>query len=251
MEEPGNLEMGNKSAFGQPSRSNIFWGSSTDFEYGVTGWWTTEIYVDNQATAGEGGVFAGTRFENRFRLTRRQHWINPVIYIEFENITEADKALLEVVGHDGEGDLTGLNSQTKHNHAHEAEFKLLLGSTARGWNISENFISEKNLGHEQWEFGYAVGVSRPLALEASPRRCNWCRENFALGAEMYGGLGEWNSFGLTDTSHYVAPVVAWTLASGLMLKASPGFGLTDSSLPFLMRVGVCYEIPQFFRRFRK
>ena len=31
----------------------------------------------------------------------QEHWINPVLYAEFENINSADKALLEVVGHDG------------------------------------------------------------------------------------------------------------------------------------------------------
>ncbi len=40
--------------------------------------------------------------------------------------------------------------------------KLILSSNFRDWNISENFIAEKNFAHEPWEFGYAVGASRPL-----------------------------------------------------------------------------------------
>ena len=41
----------------------------------------------------------------------REHRINPVLYVEFENISGADKALLEVVGHDGQADLAGPNDE--------------------------------------------------------------------------------------------------------------------------------------------
>ncbi len=84
--------------------------------------------------------------------------------------------------------------------------KLILSSNAKGWNFSENFITEKNLQtSEGFEFGYALAASRPLTLRAGARECVFCRENFAAGAEMYGGLGTTDSFGLKDTSHYVAP----------------------------------------------
>ena len=88
------------------------------------------------------------------------------------------------------------------------ELKLILSSNFKGWNVAENMIAEKNIAGEPWEFGYAVAMSRPLSLVASPNACRFCRENFALGAEMYGGLGDRYSFGLHDTSHYLAPTVA-------------------------------------------
>ncbi len=160
-----------------------------ELEYGVTAWWTTEFYIDSQHTFGDGSVFTGTRWENRFRPLMREHWINPVLYVEFENITDADKTLKEVVGTDTQFDAADPNSEANRSHAHEIETKLILSSDYKGWNFSENFIGEKNLGHEPWEFGYALGVSRPLRLEATPRPCNFCRENMILGAEMYGGLG--------------------------------------------------------------
>jgi hypothetical protein len=250
MEEPGNLEVENKSATGNPA-TNRFWGSSTELEYGVTGWWTSEFYLDQQYTGGEGGVFAGDRWENRFRLSRRHHWIDPVLYAEFENTTDADKSLLEVVGHDASSDLTEPNFEAVRHHAHEVELKVLLGSYTHGWNLSENLIAEKNMGHEAWEFGYALGLSRRLSMVASPHECGFCRENLSAGVEMYGGLGDWTSFGLHQTSHYVAPVLAWDLPSGLTFKASTAFGVTQASLPLLVRLGVSYEIPQIARLFRR
>ena len=247
MEEPGNLEISTKNITGKPGDGNRFLGSALEFEYGLKGWWTTEVYVDGQATGGESTLFTGYRWENRFRLLPREHWINPVLYVEFENINGADKALLEVVGTDGEEDLTGPNSEARVEKKREIEVKLILGSYYRGWTIAKNFIAEKNVAHEPFEFGYAVGISRPLALAARPDRCNFCAENFQAGVELYGGLGTHADFGLTETSHYLAPTVAWTLANGIRFSASPSIGLTDTSTRFLLRFGVSYEIEQFGR----
>src|SRR5579864_9085869 len=86
MEEPGNLELTTKNVTGKPENGNLFLGSAMEFEYGVKGWWTSELYLDGQATKSESTVFTGYRWENRFRLLLHEHWINPVLYLEFENI---------------------------------------------------------------------------------------------------------------------------------------------------------------------
>ena len=250
MEEPGNLEIATKNATGKPEGGNRFLGSSTELEYGLKGWWTTEWYLDGQATGGESILFTGYRWENRFRLLPREHWINPVLYLEFENINGADKSLLEIVNHDGRDDLATPNSDARLEKKRELEAKLILGSYVKGWTIAENFIAEKNVRHEPYEFGYAVGVSRPLALAAKPEVCNLCAENIQVGLEMYGGLGTHADFGLRETAHYLAPTAAWTLANGATFQVSPTFGLTETSARFLVRFGVSYEIAQFGRTMR-
>lgn len=250
MEEPGNLEFATKNVTGKPGGGSRFLGASTELEYGVRGWWTAEFYLDGQATAGETTLFTGYRIENRFRLLPREHWINPVLYVEFENINGADRALLEVVGHDGKADIAEDTGDARFEKKRELEAKLILSSHFKGWTIAENFIVEKNVRHAPFEFGYAAGVSRPLALAARPDRCSLCPENFQVGVEMYGGLGTHESFGLTETSHYVAPTVAWTLASGTTFKVSPGFGVTGTSAGFLLRFGVSYEVAQIGRAAR-
>jgi hypothetical protein len=251
MEEPGNLEITSKNLTGKPQDGNRFLGSALEFEYGAKGWWTTELYLDGQATATESTIFTGYRWENRFRLIPREHWINPVLYVEFENINGADKALLEVVGNDGVEALTAPNAESREEKKREIEAKLILGSYFKGWTLAENFIAEKNVKHEPFEFGYTVGISRPLALAARPETCNLCPENFEAGVEMYGGLGIHSSFGLRDTSHYVAPTVAWTLSNGLRFSASPSLGITDTSAKFLLRFAVSYEISQVGRLFHR
>ena len=246
LEEPGNLEVEYFSTFGTQRGGNDFHAFWTEFEYGATAWWTTELYVDGQTTFNDSTVFTGFRLENRFRLLQREHLVNPVLYVEYEQITGADKILKEIEGHDGESDLADSNAALRKEHKHELELKLLLSSNFKGWNVAVNPIVAKNLlPSEPWEFAYAVGASRPLALKASPNRCNFCLENFVAGVEMYGGLGNAQSAGLHDTSHYLAPVVAWNLPSDWTLRLSSGFGLNDNSHRLLLRWGISHEFSGF------
>ena len=248
MEEPGNLEFATKSVSGFPRAGNAFLGNAVELEYGVKTWWTSELYLDSQTTANESSVFTGFRFENRFRPLLQEHWINPVLYFEFENINGADKTLLEVVGHDGVADFLDRNDRSEKKR--EVELKLILSSNFKGWNFAENMIAEKNIVNAPWEFGYAVAASRPLSLAGSPNPCRLCRENFSVGAELYGGLGDRYSFGLHDTSHYLAPTMAFGLPNGPTFSVSPAVGLNSNSNGFLLRFGVSYEINQFVSRLR-
>ena len=248
LEEPGNLEIESKSAIGTPNGGNQFGALAGEFEYGATAWWTTELYLDGQGTISESTIPTGIRWENRLRMLMAEHAINPVFYVEFENISGADKNILEVVGHDGKSDLAVANAASRQDHKHEGELKLILSSNVRDWNVSENFIAEKNLGHAPWEFGYAVGVSRPLST--SFRDCTFCTSKVPVGVEVFGGLGDTWSLTMRDTSHYVAPVIGWYLPKQTRLSFSTGFGLTRSSLDRIYRVGFAIEIPQFGRLFR-
>src|SRR5258708_2443731 len=93
MEEPGNLEIEYFSTFGTQRSGNdfhAFWG---EFEYGATAWWTTEFYLDGQTTFNDSTIFTGFRWENRFRVLKREHLINPVFYVEYENKNRIDEVL--------------------------------------------------------------------------------------------------------------------------------------------------------------
>jgi hypothetical protein len=245
LEEPGNLEIEYFSTFGNQRGGNDFHAYWMEFEYGATAWWTTEFYLDGQTTFGDSTLFTGLKWENRFRVLKREHFINPVLYVEYEHKSGADKILKEGEGHDVESDFLIPNAEARKEHINEIELKLILSSNFKGWNFTENTLAAKDLSNSPWEFGYAIGASRPLAFKASPKRCSFCRQNFIAGAELYGGLGDRHSFGLHDTSHYFAPVVAWNLPSDWTLRLSAGFGLNDNSHRFLLRWGVSREIAGF------
>jgi hypothetical protein len=251
LEEPGNLEIEYFSTLGTQRGGNDFHAFWTEFEYGVTAWWTTELYLDAQTTFKDSTIFTGVKWENRFRPLKREHFINPVLYVEFEHKSDADKTLKEGEGLDVEDDFLAPNSELRREINNEVELKLILSSNWKGWNFSENTLAAKNLTNEPWEFGYAGAASRPLALKASAKRCNFCAQNFIVGAEMYGGLGDRYHFGLRDTSQYLAAVGGWNLPSGWTLRLSPGWGLNDNSHKFLLRWGVSRELSGFDQLIRR
>lgn len=249
MEEPGNLEIETSGSVGIPRSGQRFYAAPyMELEYGVTTQWTSELYLESSSAWGDSTVFTGWRFENRYKPLKREHWINPVLYLEYESVNEASRIQKEVEG--GGPDLISSNRELHGERDHELETKLILSSDYHDWNISENFIAAKNFSQSEGvEFGYAFGVSRPLARLASGGNCRFCRENFLAGVEVYGGLGSTRDrFTPHGTAHYVAPVVSWAVTDNATLRFSTGFGLTDQSNPVLLRIGYSYELAGFGSR---
>jgi len=245
LEEPGNLEItiANTGGLARADQRTYF-APYIELEYGTKAWWSSELYLEWQSRLGDSTIFTGWRFENRFRPLAREHRINPILYLEYENINEASRIQKEIVGNAGEIGVP--NAELQQTAAHELEGKLILSSNTHNWNIAENFIVEKNLsGEEGLEFGYSVGVSRPLATLASATNCRFCRENFVGGLELYGGLGSSRGFGLHDTAHYLAPVISWQVSDNSSIHFSPSIGLTHGSDPLLIRFSYTYEVRDF------
>jgi hypothetical protein len=252
LEEPGNLEIENQNIAAAPKNANTFFAPTVEFEYGVTAWWTAEAYLQGQSTTNDSSVFTGFRFESRFRPLPREYWINPVFYVEYEDVNAADKSFLEITGNTSIATLQVPNAALVKEVERSIETKLILSSNVKGWNLSENFIAEKALNEsEAWELGYALAGSRPLALVSGARPCVFCRQNIAVGAELFGGLGTAENFGVKQTQQYLAPTVALNTPSGFTYKFSPEFGLNDNSAAVLWRFGVSYEIQQFRDLFRR
>jgi hypothetical protein len=242
LEEPGDLEIALANTTGVPKNGNaVYHAPWLELEYGFTGWWTAELYLEGVTTR-DGRGFTGWRWENRFRPLRSEHRVNPVLYVEYEDINEASRIQKEIVG-SGAIEFEPI-AELRAVHARELEGKLILSSVAGAWNLSENIIFEKNLsGDEGVEFGYSVGVSRSIGTLASDSSCHLCAENFIVGVEAYGGLGSTEGFAAGEQRHYLAPVVGWHVTPRTTIKASAGFGLTHASDDALLRAGVSFELP--------
>jgi hypothetical protein len=252
LEEPGNLEIAYKGIQAAPKNANSFNSATLEFEYGVKAWWTTEVYLSGQSTQNDSTIFTGYRCENRFRPLLRDHFINPVLYVEYEHHSEADRSFLEIMNHDSIADLYPTNATSRAIIEKSLELKLILSSNTHGWNISENFITEKVLNESQpWEFGYALGVSRPLALSAGSRPCVFCRENFSAGLELFGGLGTTEQFGWKQTSQYLGPMVQFNIPKGPSIGFEPSIGLNANSVGVMWRFRVSYEVEQIFSHFKR
>src|SRR5713226_8619502 len=121
MEEPGNLEFAYTNTIARlegarPEGGQRFMNTLGEFEYGIKGWWTTEVYLHGQTTFHDSTIWTGFRWENRFRLLPREHWINPVLYLDYTNANGADRSLREIVGFDGQEDLAAPNDETRREH---------------------------------------------------------------------------------------------------------------------------------------
>ena len=216
-------------------------GSSLEVEYGIKTWWTTEFYLDGQTTRNESTIFTGYRWENRFRPLLREHGSILCSMLNLKTSTALIRHYARSSATMGRLTSASRTTRSEQEKKREIELKLILGSNFKGWNVSENIIVEKNLANEPWEFGYAVGASRPLKLEASPKPCTFCLEKWQAGVEMYGGLGDRYSFGTRLTSQFLGPTVNWSSPNGVTLSFSPSFGLNDYSVPRLYRFGIGYR----------
>src|SRR3954452_6896619 len=88
MEEPGNLEISTRSTIGiQKQNLPTYWGQLMEFEYGVKGWWSSSLYLEGATQPHDATVFTGFRLENRFKLLKSEHKVNPILYFEYENIS--------------------------------------------------------------------------------------------------------------------------------------------------------------------
>jgi hypothetical protein len=252
LEEPGNLEIESQNIAASPKNANLFFAPTVELEYGVTGWWTAETYLQGQTTQNDSAILTGYRFESRFRPLPHEYWVNPVLYVEYENVNAADKSFLEITGNSTITTLQIPNAQLRKEIERSIEGKLILSSNVKGWGISENIIAEKAVNeNEPWEFGYALAASRPLSLTGTGRPCIVCRQNFSAGAELFGGLGTRYHFGVKQTQQYFAPTVAFNAPGGTTFKFSPELGLNDNSAAVLWRFGMSYEIQQFRDWFRR
>jgi hypothetical protein len=210
----------------------------TELEYGVTSWWTAELYLEGASYVGDGSAFTGWRWENRFRPFKGDHPINPVFYVEYESINEASRIQKEIIGR-GPLPFEPVRSLAE-DHANELEGRLILSSWIGRWNVSENFIVEKNLSESEGvEFGYSVGVSRPVAGSGTDG-CRICLGSLVAGVEAYGGLGTTGDAS-GATRQFIAPVLAWHVTGGSALKVSTGFGLTSTSDRLLLRFAYVIE----------
>ena len=174
-----------------------------EIERALTDRWETALYLEGDKIDGEGYDFAGWRLESRYRLFEYGTFLNPVLYVEYENLKTDHKYLLEVTGRTDtpEGDAT-----TKH----EIESKLILGQDLTNkLDVAFNWINETNVDTGRWEFGYALGFNYAFVGEADQEagehkhkeqphltsRSDWDLKEVKIGGELYGGLGDSTRWG--------------------------------------------------------
>ncbi len=251
-EEQGETEIKLFSDFSDGGKGEESYSAQLlEIEHGVTDYWTTALYFEGVKIDGEDYEFGGVRFENRLRLFNYGHFLNPVLYIEYEYLKPAHRYIRAATGRTDEHED---EEEGEEKAEHEIETKLILGHDfSDRFNVAFNWINETNLKSGKWEFGYATGLNYTF-YEAEGggaghegggfRSKSWDVEELTLGIELYGGLGD-SVLGLTvdpdKTKQYLGVNLQAELENHIKLGIGGAFGLTGDSENAILRLVAGYE----------
>jgi len=249
-EEKGETEVKLFSDFSDGGKGEEGYSAQLlEIEHGVTDYWTTALYFEGVKINGEDYEFGGFRFENRVRLFDYGHFLNPVLYVEYEYLKPSHRYIRAVTGRTDE-----VEEEGEEKAEHEIESRLILGHDfSKRVNVAFNWINETNLESGNWEFGYAAGLNLTLYeaekgeaghLGGGGRSKRWDVEELILGIELYGGLGD-SVLGLTadpdKTKQYLGVNLRAESENHIQLGIGGAFGLTGDSENAILRLVAGYE----------
>jgi hypothetical protein len=223
-----------------------------EIEGAITDRWEAALYLEGDNIDGEDYQFGGWRLESRYRLFDYGAFLNPVLYVEYENLKPDHKYLLDVTGRTDA-------PEGPETTEHEIESKLIVGhDITNKLDVAFNWINETNLDTGRWEFGYALGFNYAIYGEAnqeaeeqhgkgsehSETPPSWALKELKVGGELYGGLGD-SGLGLTldpdVTQQYAELNLKTEFANGLHVMVGGAAGLTRVSERGLLRLMIGYE----------
>lgn len=99
----------------------------------------------------------------------------------------------------------------------EMELKLILSKNLGRWNVTGNFIAEREINaHDPWALAYTLGATYPVHPKVK------------LGLEIKETLGKSDDFGIDRKDHkfQLMPVVAFSPTPHTRILFGPAIGLT-------------------------
>lgn len=203
--------------------------------------------------------FTGFRFETRYRLFKKEVFLNPTIYFEFEDLDPETRFKMETSGWVISPYKEEPEGEPKREKILESRF--ILSQNIGNWNIAFNWLNETDTRTGATPFGYSVGAMYKLnhhseheedsyscpmhhdEVSDKPGECSKCgmkltkkgdkkgivASSFAF--EFFGALGDNKKFGIDPSrqEHYFQPSIMLHLPNGLMLSTGLAIGLTDAS----------------------
>ena len=236
--------------FAQDENNQPYTAQMITIERGMTDRWASEFMVESQKTPGEPYRATGWRWENRYRFFDYGAFLNPVLYVEWENLKTTTRYAMEISGRtDSESGEPGATSEGI------LETRLILGHDfSDRFNVAFNWINETNAKTKATDYGYALGLNHGLlgaghdtkshGHHAPGSQGSFAVRELTLGVELYGGLGN-SKKGITArsgvTEHYLGVNLASHLSNGLMFQTGLASGLTSASQRGFLRFMVGYD----------
>lgn len=203
--------------------------------------------------------FTGFRFETRYRLFKKEIFLNPTIYFEFEDLDPETRFKMETSG----WIIPPYKEEPEGEPEREKilESRFILSQNIGNWNIAFNWINETDTRTGATLFGYSMGAMykltphyeheasvyscpmHPDEVSDKPGECSKCgmkltekgdKKNVVastLTFEFIGGIGDNKQIGIIPwrQEHYFQPGIMLHLPNGLMLSTAFAIGLSDAS----------------------
>ncbi|MBI2920724.1 MAG: hypothetical protein HYY18_06520 [Planctomycetes bacterium] len=271
--EKGEAELMIMSDFTNPSKfkreegQGDYFSQMIEFEYGLTEQLAVELMLEafEDVETGE-AEFTGYRLEARYRIFKQDVPLNPMVYVEYEDLHPETRFKMEVSGwidppyHEDE--------EEEPVRERILESRLILSQEIGPVVVAFNAIFETDVHGGGTAFGYSIGAMyhpggwgghghSHIAVEAGEDkksdgcacatemkgcRCAHCADDegecpcshagsWAIGIEMYGALGDTRKFGWNGDrqEHYLGPVFMYHFTPQVGVHVALGIGLTNAS----------------------
>ncbi|MBI5367125.1 MAG: hypothetical protein HZA54_08820 [Planctomycetes bacterium] len=269
------------SSFKRAEGQGKYFSHMIELEYGVTDQLAIEPMIEWFEDVDTGAAeFTGFRWETRYRLFHDDVPLNPVLYVEYEDLDPLTRFKMEVSGFvnppyaEEEGEEPGRERILESRLVLSQEFgpvvvalnsifesDLRSGETAFGYSLGIMYHPEHGSGHAG-HAGHGPGAAGPegggasgCACKAEMKgcRCAHCADSsspcacakggaLGLGLELYGAFGDTRKFGLYPArqEHYLAPVVMYHFTPTFGVHVEFAFGLTGAS-DDVLRTAIGFE----------
>lgn len=233
-----------------------------ELEYHITNQLALEFMPEAFQEFGTGiSKFTGFRLEARYRLFKKEVFLNPTIYFEYEDLDPETRFKMETSGW-----VVPPYKEQKEEPAREKilESRFILSQNINKWNVAFNWLNEMDTRTGFTAFGYAMGTSyqitpgddddddegeytcsmHPDIKLKKNGKCPKCgmslingsaKHKFlsaaSLSAELIGTLGDSKRMGINPArqEHYFQPSIMFHLPQGNMLSMGFAIGLTKAS----------------------
>lgn len=245
------------SSVNRADGQNNYASQMVEIEYGVTDQYASELMLESFVDADGLARFTGFRWENRYRLFKRETLLNPVLYSEYEHLDLATRYKMEVSGwvHPPYRE----EETTEEKDERILETRVILSHDFGATNVTFNWINETDLRNGRTDFGHALGVMHMRGgsehLHGTAHHHDGTMESKEVGEaapallagygfELLGALGDDKSLRLSpkDQQHYFQPVVLLHPGHKMMLHAGVAIGLTPASDRVLFRTALGLEL---------
>ena len=225
--EAGERELMLMNDIAQNPDGKRYAAQMVELELGITDRLATAFMVEGQKTGANAYRFTGFRWENRYRLFDYGTFLNPVIYLEYEDLSADTLYVMEMSGRE---DATPRVKARPRERVFESRL-ILGGELVDGLDLSFNWLNESDLDTGVTAFGYALGLN----YRFDPR--------VMFGLELFGGTGDSDKGFTLDpsvTQHYLAPNIMLDVGNDISVKFGGAIGLTNVSQD-IVRLALGYE----------